>query len=170
MNMKQLRSRPGKVTGAGLALVEVKVDSVIVPDNAASTLVGSSAKDLVMVGASALLPVPDPFITGNLIGEGTATLSIIGASSGVISAQVQGGGQAFIYGVTIDVSPQIDTMAGKSSASGAHAGGNAQEISSRDTASPARDSRLVMQRLNELHAPVGSENMAAQKARQCAGL
>lgn len=161
----------GNVTCVGLTLVGLDLDSVIVPDNASCTLIGSRMNGTVQLGNNARLIAQDVSITGNLISDGAAELNISGASRVGGSVQLNAGAGASIVGVNIGGSLQIDAMPGAVSASGNQIRGNTQVIANRGGVTLNSNTMLgVMQCLGNQPAPTGSGNVAVQKEGQCAGL
>jgi hypothetical protein len=161
----------GNVTCVGLSLVGLNLDSVIVPDNASCTLIGSTMNGTVQLGNNARLIAQDLNITGNLIADGAAELSISGASRVGGSVQLNGGAGASISGVNIGGSLQIDAMPGAVTASGNQIGGNVQAIANRGGVTLSNNTMAgVLQCLGNQPAPTGGGNVAAQKEGQCTGL
>lgn len=161
----------GNVTCVGLSLVGLNLDSVIVPDNASCTLIGSTMNGTVQLGNNARLVAQDLNITGNLIADGAAELSISGSSRVGGSVQLNGGAGASISGVNIGGSLQIDAMPGAVTASGNQIGGNVQAIANLGGVTLTNNTMAgVLQCLGNQPAPTGSGNVAAQKEGQCTGL
>lgn len=161
----------GNVTCVGLSLVGLNLDSVIIPDNASCTLIGSTMNGTVQIGNNARLIAQHLVITGNLIGDGAAEVSLSGTSRVGGSVQLNGGAAASISGVDIGGSLQIDAMPGAVSATGNQIRGNTQVIANLGGVTLTGNNMLgVLQCLGNQPAPTGSGNMAAQKEGQCTGL
>lgn len=161
----------GNVTCVGLTLAGLNLDSIIVPDNANCTVIGSRMNGSVEVGANARLNAIDVFITGNLLSDGAAELNVSGASTVGGSVQVQRGTSASISGLSATGSLQINAMSGPVSASGNSFGGNGQIMFNRGGVTLNGNAFSgVMQCKQNLPAPTGSGNTASQKQDQCVGL
>lgn len=161
----------GNVTCVGLTLVGLNLDSVFVPDNTTCTLIGTTMNGSVEVGTNATLVAQDVFITGNLIADGAADVSISGDSSIGGSVQVQRGAGASILDAGISGSLQITAMAGPVEASGNQIGGNTQAFSNLGGVTLTDNSMTgVLQCTGNTPAPTGGGNVASQKDGQCAGL
>lgn len=162
----------GNVVCVGLTLVGLNLDSVIVPDNASCTMIGTTMNGSVEVGANSSLVAQDVNITGNLLSDSAARLDIGGASRVGGSIQVQRGAAASIVGVTTTGSMQITAMTGPVTASGNRLGGNIQILANRGgvTLNNNVTPGGVMQCKDNLPAPTGSGNVASQKQDQCVGL
>lgn len=161
----------GNVTCVGLTIGAIRLDSVIVPDNASCTLVGTVLDGNVEVGANARLIAEDVSVTGGLTSDGAADLRLGGVSTIGGSVQVQRGGAATIVGATIRGDLQIDAMPGTVSASSNNVTGNLQAIANRGGVT-LNGNRMggVMQCKDNLPAPTGSGNVATLKEDQCRGL
>jgi hypothetical protein len=158
----------GNVTCVGLTIGAVRLDSVIVPDNASCTLVGTILNGNVEVGANARLIADSVNVTGGLTSDGAAALSIGGTSTIGGSLQVQRGGGATIVGATIRGDLQIDAMPGAVTAASNLVTGNLQAIGNRGGLS-FNGNRMggVMQCKDNLPPPTGSGNVATLKEDQC---
>lgn len=161
----------GNVTCVGLTIVGLNLDSVVVPDNTNCTLIGANMNGSVEVGANSTLIAQDVAITGNLLADGAANVTLSGASTIGGSVQIQSGAGASISGARVSGSMQIFSMAGPVDATGNTFGGNFQAVSNRGGVSIV-DNRMggALQCTGNLPAPVGSGNVASQRDGQCATL
>ena len=161
----------GNVTCVGLTIVGLNLDSVIVPDNTNCTLIGANMNGSVEVGANSTLIAQDVAITGNLLADGAANVTLSGASTIGGSVQIQSGAGASIHGARVSGSMQIFSMAGPVDASGNVLGGNLQAVSNRGGVS-ITDNRMggALQCSGNLPAPIGGGNVASQRDGQCATL
>jgi hypothetical protein len=161
----------GNVTCVGLTIGAIRLDSVIVPDNASCTLVGTILNGNVEVGANARLIAEGVNVTGGLTSDGAAELQLGGTSTIGGSVQVQRGDAATIAGAVIRGDLQIDAMPGAVSASANQVTGNLQVIANRGGVA-LNGNRMggVMQCKDNLPAPTGSGNVATLKEDQCLGL
>jgi hypothetical protein len=161
----------GNVTCIGLTIGAIRLDSVIVPAGASCTLLGTRLLGSLEVGANARLIADGVAITGNIVSDAAAELSVGGTSSVGGSVQVQRGQAATLAGLSITGDLQIDAMAGPVSASDNRVGGNLQAMANRGGALfVANRMSGVMQCKDNLPPPTGSGNVATLKEDQCRGL
>jgi hypothetical protein len=158
----------GNVTCVGLTIGAVQLDSVIVPAGASCTLVGTRLNGNLEVGANSRLSADSVAVTGGLVSDGAASLTISGASSFGGSVQVQRGLEARLMGLAATGDLQIDNMFGPVVASNNRISGNAQVMTNRGgvTLSTNRFGG-VMQCKDNLPAPTGGGNVATLKEDQC---
>ena len=158
----------GNVTCAGLRIGTVSLDSVIVPAGASCTLDGTQLKGSLEVGPGASASATDVRVTGNVKGEGAASVTIGGRSTVGGSVQLKQGGIATVVGATISGDLQIDAMTGPIVASGNGINGNLQAIGNRgDLNLTANTIGGAMQCKENAPAPTGSGNVATIKEDQC---
>jgi hypothetical protein len=161
----------GNVTCVGLTIGAIRLDSVIVPAGASCTLLGTQLLGTLEVGANARLIADGVAITGNIVSDGAAELTVGGASSVGGSVQVQRGAAATLAGLSITGNLQIDAMTGPVSASDNRVGGNLQALANRGgLLFMANRMNGVMQCKDNLPPPAGSGNVATLKEDQCRGL
>lgn len=161
----------GNVTCIGLTIGAIRLDSVIVPAGASCTLLGTRLLGSLEVGANARLIADGVAITGNIVSDAAAELSVGGTSSVGGSVQVQRGQAATLAGLSITGDLQIDAMAGPVSASDNRVGGNLQAMANRGgVLFVANRMNGVMQCKENLPPPTGSGNVATLKEDQCRGL
>jgi hypothetical protein len=161
----------GNVTCVGLTIGAIRLDSVIVPAGARCTLLGTQLLGSLEVGASAHLIADGVAITGNIVSDGAAELTVGGASSVGGSVQVQRGAAATLAGLAINGNLQIYAMTGPVSANDNRVGGNLQAMASRGgLLFVANRINGVMQCKDNLPPPAGSGNVATLKEDQCRGL
>jgi len=158
----------GNVTCTGLTIGAVSLDSVIVPAGASCTLEGTQLKGSLEVGPGASASATDVRVTGNVNGEGAASVTIGGRSTIGGSVQLKQGGTATVVGVTISGDLQIDAMTGPIVASGNGINGNLQAMGNRgDLNLTANTIGAAMQCKENAPAPTGSGNVATIKEDQC---
>lgn len=161
----------GNVTCVGLTIGAIRLDSVIVPAGASCTLLGTRLNGTLEVGANARLIADGVAITGNIVSDGAAELTVGGTSSVGGSVQVQRGAAATLAGLAITGNLQIDAMAGPVSASDNRVGGNLQAMANRGgLLFMANRMNGVMQCKDNLPPPTGNGNVATLKEDQCRGL
>jgi hypothetical protein len=161
----------GNVTCLNFTIGALRLDSVIVPDGASCTLIGTILNGTVEVGATSRLIAENVNVTGDLKSDGAAELRVSGTSRVGGSVQVQRGAAASITGMNVTGNMQIDAMAGPVLASANRITGNMQVIGNRGGATlNANTMGGVMQCKENLPAPTGSGNVATLKEDQCLGL
>jgi hypothetical protein len=161
----------GNVTCVNFTIGAIRLDSVIVPDGASCTLLGTILNGTVEVGATSRLTAESVNVTGDLKADGAAELRISGASRVGGSVQVQRGAAASITGMSVTGDMQINAMAGLATASGNRITGNMQVVGNRGgVALTSNTMGGVMQCKENLPAPTGSGNVATLKEDQCLGL
>lgn len=161
----------GDVSCAGLTIGAIRLDSVIVPDNASCTLAGTIISGTLAVGTNARLIAQNINITGDLTSDGAAALSVSGTSAVGGAVQVQRGPGADLRDIAIAGDLQIDAMTGPVYAFGNKIIGNLHATANRGKLllhgnRMGRD----MQCTDNLPAPTGASNLATLKQDQCAGL
>lgn len=161
----------GNVTCVGLAIGALRLDSVIVPAGASCTLQDTVLNGSIEVGANARLIANGVQVTGGLVADGAAELTLGSASSVGGSVQIARGGPASITGAAIRGDLQVDDMRGNVSLSTNRVGGNFQAMANRGGLQVLGNAfGGVMQCKDNLPAPTGSGNTATLKEDQCLGL
>ena len=140
---------------------------MIVPDDAACSLDGTTLIGNIVVGRGAMLVAAGIAMNGSVQAEGAANVALSGASVGG-SVQVKQGGSASIGGASITGDLQIDAMQGPVSAAGNQIGGSLQAVGNRGGVS-ITDNRIVgnLQCKENLPAPHAAGNTAASIEDQC---
>jgi hypothetical protein len=158
----------GNVTCVGLRIGALALDSVIVPAGASCTLEGTRLNGNIEVGAGAKLVASAVQVTGGVVADGAAELTLGSGSSIGGSVQMVRGGVASITGSTVLGNLQVDNMGGAVSASGNRVSGNLQAMANRGgVALLANTFGGVMQCKDNRPAPTGSGNVATLKEDQC---
>jgi hypothetical protein len=158
----------GNVTCIGLRIGDVPLDSVIVPAGAQCTLEGTVLNGNIEVGAGARLVANAVQVTGGMVADGAAELTLGSGSRIGGSVQMVRGGVASIIGNTVLGDLQIDSMRGVVSASGNRVSGNLQAMANRGgIALLANTFGGVMQCKDNRPAPTGRGNVATLKEDQC---
>ena len=161
----------GDVSCSGLTIGAIRLDSVVVPDNASCTLVGTTITGTLEIGANARLIAQNVDIAGDLKSDGAAVLSISGTSSVGGALQVQRGPGADLRDIAIAGDLQIDAMTGPVYAFGNKVIGNLLATANRGKLILAGNQMGgAMQCTDDLPAPTGAGNIASLKQDQCAGL
>jgi hypothetical protein len=161
----------GNVTCVGLTIGAIRLDSVSVPAGASCTLLGTLLNGNIEVGANARLIADSVTVTGGVVSDGAAELSMGGTSRVGGSVQVQRGAGANLAGVSVTGDLQFDAMTGPVNASNNRVTGNLQAMANRGGVA-LQDNRMggVMQCKDNLPAPTGRGNVATLKQDQCLGL
>lgn len=158
----------GNVTCLNMQIDAIAVDSVIVPANAACTLLGTRLNGNIIVGAGATLDAAAVNVTGSVQAEGAAHVALAGASLVGGSVQIKQGGSARVDGLRIGGDLQIDAMRGQVAATGNRLGGSMQLVG--NLGGVAVDGNTMVGNLQckeNLPAPVASNNQAALIEDQC---
>lgn len=159
------------VTCRDASIGAIALDTVFVPDNAVCELFGTRLKGSVQVGRNATLFAADVAVNGNLQGEGSALVTVAGASTVGGSVQLKQGGAATLQDLRVGGDLQLDTMAGSLFVQGSRLGGSLQAMGNRGGLTlldNTMDGNLQCK--DNLPPPQGSGNSATQKEDQCVGL
>jgi hypothetical protein len=158
----------GNVTCLNMQIDAIAVDSVIVPANAACTLVGTRLNGNIIVGAGATLYALAVNVTGSLQAEGAAYVSLAGGTLVGGSVQIKQGGSARVDGIRIGGNLQIDAMRGQVVTTANRLGGSMQLVG--NLGGVAVDGNTMVGNLQckeNLPAPVANNNQAALIEDQC---
>lgn len=149
----------------------VTLDNVIVPDGASCTLRGTRLKGTLKVGTNATLVAQGVRVNGNIQAEGSAAVTLSGASLIGGSVQIKQGRNAAITGARITGDLQFDEMRGSLIATQNVIGGNLQAF--KNAGGLVINSNRIAENLQckeNTPPPIGSGNTAGSKEDQCADL
>lgn len=149
----------------------VRLDTVVVPDDRRCVLEGTRLIGSIIVGTRAVLDARGVRVNGNVQAEGARTVRLVEGSIVGGSVQLKQGNAAAVVGASINGDLQLDANRGQLRANQNRVGGNVQIVGNSGGVAVNRNViDGALQCKENQPAPVGSGNRASSKEGQCARL